>query len=87
MAVVKVRSRGQLTIPTSIRKDLHIEDEAALTIVKVGEALLLTPHTLRVDAVAQKAQREMRKAGLDLEDLLTDLDRQRTRYAKERYGA
>lgn len=87
MALVKVRARGQLTIPAALRKDLHIEDEAPLTIVKVGEALLLTPQTLKVDAVAKKALREMKKAGLSLEDLLADLDRQRTRYNRERYGA
>lgn len=87
MAIVKVRGRGQLTIPASLRKDLRIEDEAPLTIVKVGDALLLTPQNLKVDAVAKKAQRAMKKAGLDVEDLLADLDRQRTRYTKERYGA
>lgn len=87
MAVVKVRARGQLTIPASLRKELHIEDEVPLSIVKVGAALLLTAQPLRVDAVARKAQREMKKAGLDLEDLLADLDRQRSRYTKQGHGA
>ena len=87
MAVVKVRNRGQLTLPASIRKDLRLDDEATLTLVKVGDVILLSPRPLMVDAVARKAERGMKKAGLKLEDLLTDLDRQRDRYVRERYGA
>ena len=87
MAVVKVRNRGQLTLPASIRKDLRLDDEATLTLVKVGDVILLSPRPLKVDAVARKAERDMKKAGLKLEDLLTDLDRQRDRYVRERYGA
>jgi bifunctional DNA-binding transcriptional regulator/antitoxin component of YhaV-PrlF toxin-antitoxin module len=87
MAVVKVRSRGQLTLPASVRKDLRLDDETTMTLVKVGDVILLSPRPLKVDAVAKKAQREMKKAGLSLKDLLADLDRQRDRYARERYGA
>lgn len=87
MAVVKVRNRGQLTLPASIRRDLRLDDEATMTLVKVGDVILLSPRPLLVDAVAKKAERDMKKAGLKLEDLLTDLDRQRDRYVRERYGA
>jgi bifunctional DNA-binding transcriptional regulator/antitoxin component of YhaV-PrlF toxin-antitoxin module len=87
MAVVKVRNRGQLTLPASIRKDLRLEDEATMTLVKVGDVILLSPRPLMVDTVAKKAEREMKKAGLNLEDLLADLDRQRDRYTRARYGA
>lgn len=87
MAVVKVRGRGQLTIPASIRKDLRFEEEMTLTLVKVGEVILLTPQPLRADAVAKKARQEMKKAGLRVEDVLADLERQRGRYNRERYGA
>ena len=31
MAVVKMRGRGQVTIPQSLRKDLHLDDETVLT--------------------------------------------------------
>ena len=86
MPTVKVWGRGQLTIPASIRKELHLEEETTLTIVKVGDVLVLTPRTLVGDTVAKKAARVMKKAGLQLQDLLADLDRQRDRYNRERYG-
>lgn len=87
MPSVKVRERGQVTIPASIRKELDLGDDATLSVVKVGDVLVLTPRKLVGDAVAKKAARAMKKSGLRLEDLLTDLDKQRDRYNRERYGS
>ena len=87
MALVKVWGRGQLTIPAAIRKDLHLKEEAALTLVKVGNVILMTPTVLHIDSVAKKARREMKKAGLTLDDVLADLDRQRTQSSRKRRGA
>ena len=87
MALVKVWGRGQLTIPASIRKELQLEDEAALTLVKVGNVILMTPTALQIDSVAKKAKKELKKTGLTIDDVLADLDRQRTQYNKERRGA
>jgi len=86
MPIVKVWGRGQLTIPASLRKELKLGDEATVNLVKVGDVLILTPRMMVGDAVAKKASRAMRRAGLRLADLLADLDRQRDRYNKERYG-
>ena len=87
MALVKVWGRGQLTIPAAIRKDLHLKEEAALTLVKVGNVILMTPAVLHIDSVAKKARKEMKKVGLTLDDVLADLDRQRTQSSRERRGA
>ena len=84
MALVKVWGRGQLTIPAAIRKELHLKEETALTLVKVGDVILMTSKPLEVDSVSKKARREMKKSGLTVEDILADLDRQRARYNKER---
>lgn len=87
MPTVKVWGRGQLTIPASIRKELRLEEDASLTVVKVGNVLLLTLHKLIGDAIAKKAARAMKQAGLKLNDLLADLREQRERYNRERNGA
>jgi AbrB family looped-hinge helix DNA binding protein len=87
MALVKVWGKGQLTIPASIRKELNLKEETPLTLVKVGNVILMTPKVLQVDALAKKARKEVKKAGLTVDDVLTDLDRQRERYNKDRYGS
>ncbi|MHB8482551.1 MAG: AbrB/MazE/SpoVT family DNA-binding domain-containing protein [Nitrospiria bacterium] len=86
MAVVKVWGRGQLTIPASLRKELHLNEETTLSIVKVGDALVLTPKKLTSDKLAKKAEKELKKSRLSLNDLLKDLEKQRSRYNKETYG-
>ena len=86
MAVVKVRGRGQVTIPLSLRKELHLDEEAMLTVVKAGNVLLMTPRSLQVDTFAKEARRELKKRGLHVDDVIGDLKRQRTRYNKDRYG-
>lgn len=87
MAVVKMRGRGQVTIPQSLRKDLRLDDETVLTVVKAGNVLLMTPRPLQVDRLAKAAQQGLKKQGLRIEDVLEDLKRQRTRYNKEHYGS
>lgn len=86
MAVVKLWGRGQLTIPAPLRKELHLDEEATLDVVKVGEALILTPRKLIGDTLSKRAKKEMKKVGLSLEDLLKDLEKQRERYNQEKYG-
>ncbi len=86
MPIVKVWGRGQLTIPASIRKELKLDEDTSLTIVKAGDVVLLTPRKLVGDAVAKKASRAMKQAGLKLDDLLADLKKQRERYNRERDG-
>jgi hypothetical protein len=58
--------------------------EATLTLVKVGDVILMTPKPLEVDSVAKRVRKEMTHSGLTVEDFLADLDRQRARYNKER---
>jgi AbrB family looped-hinge helix DNA binding protein len=86
MPTVKVLARGQLTIPAALRKELHLEEETSLNVVKVGDALILTAKRLTGDSLAKKAEKEMKRAGLSLDDLLKDLQKQRERYVRERYG-
>lgn len=86
MAVVKVWGRGQLTIPASLRKELRLDQETTLSVVRAGEALVLTPKKLIGDAMAKKAARELKQEGLTLDDLLRDLEKQRRRYNRGRYG-
>ena len=48
MPTVRIRERGQVTIPSSFRKDLGIEENDTLNVIKIDEMLILTPRkTLR----------------------------------------
>lgn len=86
MPVVKLRERGQLTIPYEYRKDLGLGKEDVLNILKVGDVLILVPKKLAGDALSRKAESAMIKKGLTLDNLLNNLRDQRKKYSKETYA-
>ena len=86
MAVIKVRDRGQVTIPQEYRDALDLDEDSPLTIVRVGDSLLLTPKRLHVDRLSQQAHALQQQAGISLESILKDLDTQRRQFGRDRHG-
>jgi AbrB family looped-hinge helix DNA binding protein len=86
MSLVKIRERGQLTIPAEYRKGLGLEEKGLVNIVRVGETLILTRKQLAGDLLSRKMEAEMKKKGLSLQDLLDNLREQRKKYNKEVHG-
>ena len=83
--LVRIRSRGQLTLPQDLREALNLDEESGLNVFRVGKVLLMTPKRLQRASLASEVQREMKREGLTLEDLLKDLKGQRKRYLAETY--
>ena len=86
MPVVKLRERGQLTIPYGYRKELGLDKEDMLNVLKIGDVLVLVPRQLAGDVISKKIEGIMKKKGLTLENLLKNLREQRKRYSKEKYA-
>ena len=86
MPVVKLRERGQLTIPYEYRKELGLGKEDVLNVLKIGDVLVLVPRQLAGDIISRKIESAMKKKGLTLDNLLKNLREQRKRYAKETYA-
>lgn len=86
MPVVKMRERGQLTIPYEYRKELGIGKEDVLNILKIGDVLILVPRQLAGDVVSRKIEAAMKKKGLTLDNLLKNLREQRKKYSRETHA-
>lgn len=86
MSIAKMRERGQLTIPYQYRKELGLEENGMVNIVKTGDVLILTRKQLAGDSASKKIESAMKKKGLSLDALLNNLKEQRKRYNKEAYG-
>jgi AbrB family looped-hinge helix DNA binding protein len=86
MPTVRIRERGQVTIPSSFRKDLGLGENDTLNMVKIDEMLILTPRRLFGDAVSRKVESAMRRKGLTLDDLLANLKDQRKKYSREAHA-
>ena len=83
--LVRVRSRGQLTIPQDMREALSLDENTGLNIFRVGKVLILSPKRLQRASLAKEVEREMKRRGLTLKDLISDLRVQREKYLAEAY--
>ena len=71
--VTRMREKGQVTIPSSIRALVHLSKDSILSVVKVGNGILLTPKPSALDSFAAKFSKAAEEKGISLEDLLKDL--------------
>jgi bifunctional DNA-binding transcriptional regulator/antitoxin component of YhaV-PrlF toxin-antitoxin module len=83
--LVRVRSRGQLTIPLDMREALSLDESTGLNIFRVGKVLILSPKRLQRASLAKEVEREMKRQRLTLKDLISDLRIQREKYLAEAY--
>jgi len=83
----EVKSRGQLTIPKKIRETGYMEEGQNVTIIPIGDSLLVTPRSLKLEDARRELRRILRSSGLSLKDLLAGLDDARARTYGEAYAA
>jgi AbrB family looped-hinge helix DNA binding protein len=75
---VRLRSRGQMTIPQPVREELAAAEGDLLTLLQIeDDLLLLTPRELRVPALQARFAQEMENAGVSLAELLQGLAAER----------
>lgn len=84
---VRMRSRGQVTIPRKLRDTLSMEDGDALTLVQMGDAIFLASKPPRTYELSNKIADMMDEKGLTLADLLEDLPKIREEILQERKRA
>jgi len=86
MTQARIWGRGQITIPARLRRELQLDNEQVLEVFRVGKNLVLTPKKLLGDTLAHQVEKEMKKEGITLENLLSDLRKERARYRQEKNG-
>ena len=82
-ATIQVRQRGTLTLPAELRDRYNIEPGDTYRVLDLDGIFVLTPMIPMVPELAQQIEQARRDAGLSIDDLMTALREQRTRYAAE----
>ncbi len=82
----EVKARGQLTIPKNIRAKGHLEEGQVVSVIPVGDSVIITPRRLELDEARRQIKRIMKSAGLSAEDVLTGIKEEREKLFKETYG-
>ena len=86
-AVAEIKARGQLTIPKKIRETSHIEEGDVVSILPVGDSLIITPKRLELDEARRQLKKLLKASSLTIEELIEGLKEERDDLFIETYGA
>ena len=84
--VAEIKSRGQLTIPKKIREISRLEEGQIVSIIPVGDSVIITPQRLELDEARRQIKRILKGSGLSASEVLAGLDEEREALFKETYG-
>ncbi|MBR8828940.1 MAG: AbrB/MazE/SpoVT family DNA-binding domain-containing protein [Gomphosphaeria aponina SAG 52.96 = DSM 107014] len=80
---VPLEEKGQITVPQIIQDELNITEGDTLTLIKLGEVLLLTPKKTQVPQLADKISIIMENEAVSLTDLLLGLETERVAISQQ----
>lgn len=86
VSIAEIKARGQLTIPKKIRELSHLEEGQVVSIIPVGDSLVITPKRLELDEARREIKKILKASKLSPEDLLAGLKEERKNLYKEKYG-
>lgn len=82
----EIRSRGQMTIPKSIRKSSNIDEGQIVSMLPIGDSILITPKPLQLDEARRQMKKILLSSGMTVEELVEGLKEERTKLFGELYG-
>ncbi|MEG6522470.1 AbrB/MazE/SpoVT family DNA-binding domain-containing protein [Desulfotomaculum sp. 1211_IL3151] len=80
---VRVRGKGQFTIPAEYRDRIGIEEDTVLEVYHFGKVMIATPEKSVVKELAQRVNEGMGEYKVDINELLADLREGKHEYIKE----
>ncbi|GBE05040.1 MAG TPA: AbrB/MazE/SpoVT family DNA-binding domain-containing protein [Nitrospirae bacterium] len=86
VTVAEIKSRGQLTIPKRIRDKSNLEEGQVVSIIPVGDSIIVTPKRLSLDEARRQIRKILKSSGYSLEKILSATKEERARLYKETYG-
>ena len=82
----EIKSRGQLTIPKRIRVMSRLEEGQIVSIIPVGDSVIITPKSLELDEARREMKKVLKVSGVSLEDLLSGLKKEREKLYQASFG-
>jgi antitoxin PrlF len=84
--LTEIKSRGQLTIPKKIRESINLEEGEIVSIIPVGDSVIITPKRLELDEARREIKKIIKRSGVSVEELMKGLAKERKKLYKEIYG-
>ena len=67
--VIKVTTKGQITIPARIRKKLKIDKESYIAVDTIGDYVIMKKVGLKLKEISEIVSEHARKEGIKKEDI------------------
>lgn len=83
---VRLRERGQITLPQPVRDRLAVDAGDTLNLVQIDDVLLLSPRQAVIPKLSQEFTALMTDEGVSLAELLRGLEEERKLIWQERYA-
>jgi AbrB family looped-hinge helix DNA binding protein len=74
---VSLQPQGQITVPLTLQRQLNLSEGDQLTLLQVGDVILLTPKALQVPQLTEQIASLREAEGLSLSALLEGLQTER----------
>lgn len=85
--VVKITSKGQLTLPVEIRKDLSLGKDSYVYVTRLGRLIVMKKvDELSLDDISAVLEGLAKKKGITREPLMKDIERAREKMHEDRHG-
>lgn len=81
---IRLRGRGQITVPQTVRDNLNVSEGDILMLLQMSDLVLLTPRQPQVPQLADKIVTIMDTEEVSLADLLLGLEEERKAIWQER---
>jgi len=81
-----IKARGQLTLPKKIREMKHLEEGQIVSLIPMGDTIIIAPQRLELDEARRRINKILKDTGVQADDLLTGLVKEREALYRERYG-
>jgi AbrB family looped-hinge helix DNA binding protein len=82
----EIKARGQLTIPKKVREEGNLYEGETVSIIPIGDSILVTPKRLELDEARREIRKIMKASGVTLEALLEGLEEERGALFEETYA-
>jgi AbrB family looped-hinge helix DNA binding protein len=82
----EIRQRGQVTIPKSVREASGLDEGCSVTLIPLGESILIAPQRLGLDEARRIIQQTIRATGMTPDEVMADLVSQRQPLFEELYA-
>jgi AbrB family looped-hinge helix DNA binding protein len=87
IVTAEIKSRGQLTIPKKIRETLTLEEGQVVSLIPVGDSILITPQRLPMEEARREFRKLLKAAGVSAEELLEGIKTERKDFFEKTYGS